>query len=163
MAQDTVPVVSEPGSSYNVICTITGGELVQWMQPVGGADLDNPVPINPASEATLGNIETSNDNIETSVDNIDNNTKVSSDFETGQLSVTDTEAQIVASSPLSSRRVIQITNTGNNDVWVGKTGLSTSDGHIIPVGETREFMLSAALYVIAAADDSNSISFMEMN
>lgn len=71
------------------------------------------------------------------------------------ITVGTTEVLLVASSPVANRRYLLIQNNASNPIYVGATGVTTSNGVIIPKNGNLAVDASAGVYAIAAQAGNN--------
>ena len=82
-------------------------------------------------------------------------TAVASSFTTGQVSVTTSATQIVASN--SSRRSVIIRNQGGTDMYIGGSTVTTSNGLLLKASETITLdRNTAAIYGVVASGSTTA-------
>lgn len=81
---------------------------------------------------------------------------------TGQVTVNTTQVQVNSSShTLSNGVIIKAPSTNSGNIYVGKTGVTSSTGDVLEPGEARGYAVNNTnlLYIISAASTTDIITY----
>lgn len=86
---------------------------------------------------------------------------INGSIKTSAESVTTTAAQVLT-SPLANRKQVTIQNEGNKDVYIGTTGLTTSNGIKISRNSSATYAWGPAIVIFMVSSNSTqNIRFLE--